>query len=101
MTRLACLLLLVGCGGASTREPSYTFGSLGLPGYHVSAGSSTSIPDGDIGYLVTSNGQGGYRLAWIDTAGSPAQFDGTISSDGTFDPNGTSKLDGRENVTFT
>jgi hypothetical protein len=103
MTRLALAITIVaaGCGhGGSTHEPSYILGNLGLTGYHLLPGS-TSLPDGDIGYLVTSNGQGGYRLAWIDTAGSAAQFDGTISIDGTFDPNGTTKLSGNEGVTFT
>src|SRR5437764_14251494 len=47
-------------------------------GYHVSAGAASELPAGDIGFVVTANGQGGYRLSWSDTPGSTAEFAGTI-----------------------
>src|SRR5690242_4404308 len=48
-------------------EPMASLGPQGYPGYHVLAGASTSLPAGAIGYLVTANGQGGYRVTWTDT----------------------------------
>jgi hypothetical protein len=60
-------------------------GALGVTGYHVIAGAGAEVPGGDLGYVVTANGAGGYRVAWTDTAGSLASFHGTITTDGEFD----------------
>ncbi len=95
------LLLAAGCHPSPGSEPVVVLGARGLSGYHVLAGANTAIPGGDIGYLVTANGQGGYALYWTDTAGSPAVFTGTVTTDRGFDPNGTTKVDGSENVVFT
>ncbi len=90
---LTCIAAVAaaGCGDhhdhGFANEPSAPIGARGEPGYHVAAGAFAEIPGGDIGYLVTANGQGGYRLVWTDTAGSPAVFSGTVATDGTFDPN--------------
>jgi hypothetical protein len=101
MRKLLFVFLVAGCHSDPGSEPVFALGQRALSGYHVSAGAATSIPDGDIGYLITANGQNGYRLTFIDTAGSPAVFEGTITTDQSFDPNGTSKYSGAENVTFT
>jgi hypothetical protein len=85
----------------ATADPVLSLGAQGLTGYRVLAGANTSIPGGDIGYLITANGQGGYSLYWIDTAGSPAGFQGTVSTDNAFDPNKTIAYSGNENVSFT
>jgi hypothetical protein len=72
-----------------TQAPSGSAGALlgarGLPGYHVIANGGVEVPAGDLGYAVTANGGGGYRLAWIDTLGSAAEFHGSITTDGEFD----------------
>jgi hypothetical protein len=101
LTTLFALLLVSGCYVSSTSEPASLLGQQGLSGYHISANANTSIPDGDIGYLVTANGAGGYALYWIDTAGSAAVFSGSITTDVGFDPNSTVKTSGTENVEFT
>jgi hypothetical protein len=82
-------------------ETASPLGGRALTGYHVRANASATIPDGDIGYLITSNGTGGWRIAWVDTANSPAQFQGTVTTDTAFDPQSTFKLAGTETVTFT
>jgi hypothetical protein len=76
-------------------------GLLGMSGYHVRAGASAELPAGDIGYVVTANGSGGYRITWSDTYGSAAQFSGTITTDGTFDPNQLQHFSGGENITVS
>src|SRR5947208_12853788 len=100
--RLPLLLVLIaGCHVSPDNEPSVILGARGLSGYHVLANADTSIPAGDIGYLVTANGGGGYALYWTDTAGSAAFFQGSVTTDRGFDPNSTVKVDGSEDVTFT
>jgi hypothetical protein len=101
MRKLLFLFVVSGCHVQDNSEPAVALGNRGLTGYHVRAGADTAIPDGDIGYLITANGQGGYRLTFIDTAGSAAVFQGTITTDNAFDPNGTQKFSGAEDVTFT
>ena len=59
--------------------------SSSTPGYHVLANAATSIPGGDIGFLVTANGQGGYRITYTDTLGSAAYFHGSVFTDGEFE----------------
>jgi hypothetical protein len=86
-------LLAAGCvvhtNGGPQNEPVVTLGAQSAPGYHIAQGASTAIPGGDIGYAVTANGGGGYRVVFTDTVGSPASFTGTITCDGTFDVNQT------------
>jgi hypothetical protein len=59
------------------------------------------MPAGDLGFIITANGQGGYRVSWTDTAGSAAQFTGSISTDGQFDPSRTTQMTGYENLTLS
>jgi hypothetical protein len=70
-------------------------------GYHVSAGSDSELPAGDIGFVVTANGQGGYRLTWSDTLGSTAEFSGTLTCDSSFDPNQVKGYSGYETITLS
>jgi hypothetical protein len=95
------LLLLAGCRVTADDEPAAVLGSRAMTGYHVLADAHTSIPGGDIGFLVTGNGLGGYALYWTDTAGSPATFSGSATTDVGFDPNQTTRVNGSEDVTFT
>ena len=100
--RLSLLVVLIaGCHVSSDNEPAAILGARAMSGYHVLANADTSIPGGDIGYLVTANGLGGYALYWTDTAGSPAFFSGSITTDHGFDPNNTVTIDGSEDVRFT
>jgi len=103
MRKLLFLFVVSGChvSAHDGSEPAVALGNRAMTGYHVLAGAETSIPDGDIGYVVTTNGQGGYRLTFIDTAGSPAVFAGNVTTDRGFDPNSTVKYSGAEDVTFT
>jgi hypothetical protein len=82
-------------------EPTLSLGPQAYPGYRVLAGASSSIPSGDLGFLVTANGQGGYRLVWTDTLGSPSQFHGTVTTDGTFDMRQTQGFSGHEQLTYS
>jgi hypothetical protein len=69
-------------------------------GYRVAAGASAELPAGDIGFVVTANGQGGYRLTWSDTYGSAANFQGLITTDGQFDPSQVRGYSGAEALTI-
>jgi hypothetical protein len=92
-----------GPGPGNLIEPLVSLGPTNYPGYRVLAGAATSIPGGEIGYLVTANGQGGYRVTWTDTINSPAQFSGTITVDGTIDKNAaqTHGFSGQETLVFS
>lgn len=69
--------------------------------YHVLAGGSAEIPGGDLGYVVTANGQGGYRVAYTDTLGSSSEFSGHVTTDGTFDTTQLAPLSANTSVTQT
>jgi len=51
---------------------------------HVQANGSVTVPDGDYGFTVTANGQGGYRVAWVDAANVGLRFHGSIFVHGSF-----------------
>jgi hypothetical protein len=90
-----------GGGGGQVLDGAEPLGLRAMLGYHVSAGAASALPDGDIGYVVTANGQGGYRVSWSDTYGSPAHFSGTITTDGVFDPSQFSGLSGAEYLSMS
>jgi hypothetical protein len=73
----------------------------GMPGYHVLANGSSSLPSGDLGFVITANGAGGYRVTYSDTLGSAAHFSGVITTDGTFDPNQVQYYSGAEYITLS
>jgi hypothetical protein len=52
---------------------------------HVNAGGSVTVPDGQYGFTVTANGQGGYRVAWVDAAGAGLRYHGSIFIHGSFE----------------
>jgi hypothetical protein len=72
-----------------------------LYGYPVAAGAAAELPAGDLGFVITANGQGGYRLTWSDTYGSAASFSGSISTDGYFDPAQVRGYSGAENISLS
>jgi hypothetical protein len=51
---------------------------------HVQAGGSVTVPNGQYGFTVTANGQGGYRVAWVDAALVGLRFHGSIFIHGAF-----------------
>jgi hypothetical protein len=102
MTRLLVLLPIVfalGCGAPP--DSAERLGRQGLLGYHVRAGAASEVPDGDEGFVVTANGLGGYRLAWVAFAGSASVFTATITSDSTFDPASVLGYSGREQIALS
>jgi len=52
---------------------------------NISPGASVTVPDGQYGFTVTANGQGGYRVAWVDAAGVGLRFHGSVFVHGSFD----------------
>src|SRR5581483_2331074 len=61
---------------------------------------TAEIPAGDLGYTVTANGQGGYRVAYTDTLGTAVEFSGTVWTDGEFDSGQLASLSGSANYTL-
>src|SRR4051794_31389045 len=73
-------------------------GAAQLLGYRVESGAAAELPAGDLGFVITANGQGGYRVTWSDTYGSAAAFTGYITTDGYFDPYQVRGYSGAENI---
>ncbi len=97
---LACFAL-VGCSSGPPPDAAERLGLRGMLGYHLRAGAASEVPGDQVGFVITANGQGGYRLAWVALAGNVSTFSGTIDSDGTFDPASTLPLSGRETITVS
>jgi len=95
-----------GGGGGGHPAPAPTpaldaarpLGAAQLMGYRVESGASAELPAGDLGFVITANGQGGYRVTWSDTYGSAAAFTGYITTDGVFDPYQVRGYSGAENI---
>jgi hypothetical protein len=51
---------------------------------HVRANASIYFPDAQTGFTVTANGNGGYRVAWVDNAGANRRYHGSVFVAGTF-----------------
>ncbi len=73
-------------------------GAAAMLGYRVLPNASAELPAGDLGFVVTANGQGGYRVTWSDTYGSAANFQGVITTDGYFDVNQVRGYSGAESI---
>ncbi|MCU1280922.1 MAG: hypothetical protein JWM53_4468 [bacterium] len=91
-------------GGTGPTQPSPALDAprpLGLAqliGYRVEANASAELPAGDLGFVITANGQGGYRVTWSDTYGSAASFTGYITTDGYFDGSQLRGYSGAEDI---
>ncbi|MCU1280923.1 MAG: hypothetical protein JWM53_4469 [bacterium] len=94
----AASLFAVGCSHGSSADSPVPLGARGELGYHVRAGAASEVPGDEVGFVVTANGQGGYRLAWVAVDGSLSSFSGTASSDGVIDPASIAPFSGRENI---
>ena len=99
-TTLPLLLAIGGCGHARDPDSAVRLGGRGTLGYHVRAGAASEIPGDAVGFVVTANGQGGYRIAWVAVDGSTSTFSGTADSDGAIDPASVAPLSGREHITL-
>jgi len=98
---LASLVLTAGCSSSPPPDAAVQLGARGLLGYHLRAGAASEVPGDDVGFVITANGLGGYRLAWVALDGNLSVFDATIESDGVFIPASTQPLSGRETITAT
>ena len=83
---------------APALDAARPLGRAQLLGYRVAANASAELPAGDLGFVVTANGQGGYRITWSDTYASAASFTGSLTTDGAFDPLQLHGYSGAESV---
>src|SRR5262249_29391292 len=74
-------------------QPNFNVGAV-----HIAGGYSATLPGGGIGYIVTSNGQYGWSVAWYDTANSSACFSGVIAVEGHLDQTQVKGLTGTESL---
>jgi hypothetical protein len=98
---LLATLFTVGCARQHDAPDSpVPLGVRGELGYHVRAGAASEVPGDEVGFVVTANGQGGYRIAWVAVDGSISAFSGSVASDGVIDPASVTPLSGREDITL-
>jgi hypothetical protein len=98
---LVASLFVVGCAHDATPDSPVHLGALGEPGYHVRAGAASEVPGDEVGFVVTANGEGGYRIAWVAVDGSVSTFSGSVSSDGVIDPASIVPFSGREDISLS
>jgi hypothetical protein len=94
----ACLFALVGCSHGTPSDGPVRLGARGELGYHVRAGAASEVPGDEVGFVVTANGQGGYRIAWVAVDGSISTFSGSATSDGVIDPASIAPFSNAETV---
>lgn len=87
-------IAFLGCGGDPDGDGAAPLGAKQLPGYRIDATPSLTLAQS--GFGVTTTGGGRFRLLW---SGAQADLlEGTLTTDGQFDPTGTSPLGGKELV---
>jgi len=95
----ACTLVLAaGCSSGPPPDSAVHLGARSELGYHLRAGAASEVPGDTIGFVVTANGFGGYRVAWVAVTGSTSTFSGSIDTDGVIDANSVTPLSGRETI---
>lgn len=94
------LLALTACSSGPRPDRPVPLGPRGELGYHVRAGAASEVPGNELGFVVTANGSGGYRIAWVAVDGSTSTFSGTAESDGPIDATSIAPLSGREQITL-
>ena len=92
-------VLAAGCSHGPPPDSAEPLGPRALLGYHVRAGAASEVPGDQLGFVVTANGLGGYRIAWVALDGSTSTFSGSVQTDGTIDPSSVMPLSGRETIT--
>lgn len=85
---------------APALDAARPLGLQGMLGYRVESNASAELPAGDLGFVITANGQGGYRVAWVSFAGNQRVFSAHITCDTTFDPTSVAGFSGREQITL-
>ncbi len=95
---VALPLVLAACSSGPPPDSPVRLGARGELGYHLRAGAASEVPGDAIGYVVTANGLGGYRVAWVALAGSTSSFSGSVETDGAIDPRSVAALSGRETI---
>jgi len=83
---------------APALDAARPLGQAQLLGDRVEANASAELPAGDLGFVITANGNGGYRVTWSDTYGSAANFTGSITTDGYFDASQVRGYSGAEDI---
>jgi hypothetical protein len=96
----AASLFAIGCshGDGPPPDSAVPLGPRAELGYHLRAGAASEVPGNAAGFVVTANGQGGYRIAWVAFDGQASTFSGSVTSDGTFDPTSVVGYSGREQI---
>jgi hypothetical protein len=64
-------------GSGRTEPPATT-------ALHVAPDAALTVGTATVGFVVTANGRGGYRVAWVDTAGAGRRYHGSVFCNGTF-----------------
>ena len=92
------LVIAAGCSSGPPPDRPVHLGARAMLGYHVRAGAASEVPGDELGFVVTANGFGGYRIAWVALDGSTSTFSGSVETDGTIDPATVVPLSGREQI---
>jgi hypothetical protein len=92
------LVVAAGCSSGPPPDSPVHLGARRQLGYHVRAGAASEVPGDELGFVVTANGLGGYRIAWVALAGSTRTFSGSVEADGAIDPATVAPLSGREQI---
>lgn len=92
------LVVAAGCSSGPPPDRPVHLGARAMLGYHVRAGAASEVPGDELGFVVTANGFGGYRIAWVALDGSTRIFSGSVETDGTIDPATVAPLSGREQI---
>jgi hypothetical protein len=88
------------CGGAPPPcvLPTVAAQTTAYPLYKIVPNGTATLAPGDVGFIVTANTSGGYRVAWTDETGGQYCMTGIIRGNGGLDTNQTIKLSGMETV---
>ncbi len=98
---LSLVAALAGCGGSGPPRSDIWYGSSSVPAldpnfvYRLKPGASIAgvVPGQNIGYYITGNKGGSFRIVWTGDygqTGQPRRFQGSVWTRGAF----TSKTDG-------
>ena len=94
MRRLVLAILLSSACAADSSTDAVPLGRQQLSGYRIDAATSISLSKA--GFGVTNTSAGHFRLLWVGDASDV--LSGILTTDGVFDPTGTSPLGGKELV---
>jgi hypothetical protein len=92
-TLLGCALVLsAACSGGTSDDGATVMGQQQLPGYRIDVTPTLSL-DAE-GFGVTATNVGHFRIVWVGATSDV--LEGTLTTDGDFDPPSTSPLGGKE-----